>query len=833
MLRKWLSLGVLVVLASALGWLAWMNWGTLGAPRAELAGRYKTEEQWIAGEIARDLAEMAAHAGGRRADDRSLAFSIEAPSPGGVRVSFTLGDAGPASHEIRWGDHVWAPDTYEDVARGALTAVGRNPTPASPSESEATLTELLTPTAGVMETANQRISGRLAESMLDPEAHEDAALLVGALALREASGPFWDVRQLLCRMTAHLAFARAVRGSSTAGLSGRYAALVLARLAGRTADAMKGIESLEVAAPASETQKAWLRALRLSVTEDWRRKPEAPGGPLLERLQAMRAIRRSVGDAAAVAFAEGGASEDVPDWGRIALDGDFGIAVGGFVSQETEPEVEEARELYERVHGKVLTEGKLVDALNQPAQRCVTPEGPRVLGWGTWAASLQRHVCHRVVVNDQYVRKTQGRQREGLTRMRAFDARWSSLALYPFVEATRWKTGRLHLEAFLGGIRTGVKTAARTPERVNDMTWTFMSEVTDVAVTRRRMPDFAAWFSVPVPEGTAYRAGERMYAMRARADNPELVDALLRRDPWSFELGYRVLAIRHPKRVPLEDVHRIAGPREDYDMRVLSLVATDADPGSPERIAALEKMCALQSDRCLPLAHQYVAERRDDDAAEAFRRAFASGNDPVLASNNSRFLVLYLHQKGKEDEATEVARSAAETYSARGLHTMALLHEWRDRLQEAETLHRQIESQYDHRDTLFGFLYRVKQRDPTYEPRFAALLKEYFPAGLEKVDPSTLPSPPQDGVRISRLDGLARSFGLEESDVVVGVDGWRVRNEAQFGAAMSLDWRPEVVLRRWRGGSYADVAARISPRRFEIHYDTYPRAERDAHAHIR
>ncbi|HEY7515404.1 MAG TPA: hypothetical protein VIC87_13045, partial [Vicinamibacteria bacterium] len=584
MLRKWLTLGVLVALTVVLGWLAWSRWGTLGAPRAELAGRYGTEEQWMAGEIVQDLVEMAAAAGGRK-DASSIDVSIQArPSPAGVIVSLALDRAGPARHELVWRDHVWAPETYLELARAALPSVARSPAGSPPSESEAALEALLTPLPSVIESENQRVSDRLTRSIADPDAHEEAALVIGALGMREAAGAFGDVRQLLCRMTAHLSFARALREGPAEGLSGRYAAAVLARLAGRTADAMKRVESLEAAAAGSKTQLAWLRSLRLSITEDWRSSREVPGESLLERIQTYRAIRRTLGDAVAIeSLAEDRAGE-ASDWGRIALDGNFGLAVGEFAAQGADPEVEEARGLFERVHGRALKDGEVVQALNKPAERCLTPEGPRVIGWGTWAASIQRHLCHRVVANDRFVRQTLGQRREGRARMKAFDSRWSGLVLYPFVEAGRWKNGMLELEAFRDGIRTGVRTAAKTPEIVSAMSWANMSEVTDVAVTRRRMPDSFSWFAVPVPEGTAYRAALRMISLGVRAENPALLETLLRLDPWSFDLGYRTLTTRHPRRVPLDELRRTFGSREEYDLRVLSWLTNDADPGSPERI---------------------------------------------------------------------------------------------------------------------------------------------------------------------------------------------------------------------------------------------------------
>src|SRR5437870_6709891 len=111
--RKWVTLGLLLVLLAALGRVAWSRWGQLGAPQAALEGRYRREEQWIAAEVVQDIAEMTLFADAPRPGD-SLDFSIDsAPAGGpaaGVRVSFTLGDKGRVDRTVEWRHHIWSPE---------------------------------------------------------------------------------------------------------------------------------------------------------------------------------------------------------------------------------------------------------------------------------------------------------------------------------------------------------------------------------------------------------------------------------------------------------------------------------------------------------------------------------------------------------------------------------------------------------------------------------------------------------------------------------------------------------------------------------------------------
>src|SRR5439155_22682889 len=110
-------------------------------------------------------------------------------------------------------------------------------------------------------------------------------------------------------------------------------------------------------------------------------------GSLLERLTYFWAVKKALSLAAAVRFHDNSATEPIPDWGRLAFQGMLGTELGPFATVDSE--VVEARELWLAIHGRPLPASDVVRELNRPAERCITVGGPRVLAWGTWAASLQ------------------------------------------------------------------------------------------------------------------------------------------------------------------------------------------------------------------------------------------------------------------------------------------------------------------------------------------------------------------------------------------------------------------------------------------------------------
>ena len=223
------------------------------------------------------------------------------------------------------------------------------------------------------------------------------------------------------------------------------------------------------------------------------------------------------------------------------------------------------------------------------------------------------------------------------------------------------------------------------------------------------------------------------------------------------------------------------------------------------------------------LARHLVAVDRDEEAARALRRAFDSASDRVDVANNVLFLVRYHHDRKQAAQASRIAEDAAGTGSGSGLETMGLLLEWRGRLPEAEDYFKQIETRYDDTNSLVGFYHRMSQaRRGDYPSRFDRLIRATFPAGLEKLEPERLPSPPRDGVRLSNPGADAGLWGLKDGDIVVGLDGWRVHNKQQYLAVIAFDYRPEVRLYVWRSGRHFEVPARMMNRYLPLDFETYP-----------
>lgn len=164
---------------------------------AALETPYKTEQQWAAGETAADLEEMGGFAAKR-------APAIAQP----VSASLTP----------------WDPDGFTIIARRAL---GDATSASGNASSPDVFPRLVNLTTEELIAASGTVSTALTLDMRSPRAHEAAALVLGAFALREAAAAYSDVRWAMNRMTAHLAFADALRNGEAPSVDGLLARAAL------------------------------------------------------------------------------------------------------------------------------------------------------------------------------------------------------------------------------------------------------------------------------------------------------------------------------------------------------------------------------------------------------------------------------------------------------------------------------------------------------------------------------------------------------------------------------------------------------------------------------
>jgi hypothetical protein len=233
---------------------------------------------------------------------------IAATVAAGIRgiVTAATGETNEPPMRVALAPHIWAPASYGPAVALQIA----NPAASEPVDHQVR-TPLATLSVSTLLQENVRMSGILARDMRSPAAHESAALLVGAFALREPSGLFGDVRPALSRMTAHLAVAYAVRRKAAETLDGALARIVLSVLVGHQ---RTGLDALDALSPrlVTDADRAWDRALRLRITGDWRAGKGLEQAPLIERLEQARALQARVGERATLVALEPWPAKTLP-----------------------------------------------------------------------------------------------------------------------------------------------------------------------------------------------------------------------------------------------------------------------------------------------------------------------------------------------------------------------------------------------------------------------------------------------------------------------------------------------------------------------------------------
>ena len=328
---------------------------------------YQTEEAWIAGEIVRDITEMSAYTA-----DRTARPNVRQPEPlGGGRYKVLQVATLTSAVELDLADGPWSPAQFAVLARAALGRASRElqavharpamavaaaiPTVQAFAEREgrggvrSDLTEM---TPAQIVKAARSVSEALSTDMRDARAHDSAALVLGAFALRESAGVFSDVRWALNRMTAHLAMAAALRGADEpASIDGALAEVILNILTRHQARALDQLARLGARTP-SASLDAWRRALQVHVTQDWRAITLTPSTTGLEELEYLRARRQTVLRQRGIVEAETLQVERADALRIVSAEG-IGVEDGHVIAQEgLDHEREEAAQVFQMIHDR-------------------------------------------------------------------------------------------------------------------------------------------------------------------------------------------------------------------------------------------------------------------------------------------------------------------------------------------------------------------------------------------------------------------------------------------------------------------------------------------------
>jgi tetratricopeptide (TPR) repeat protein len=291
--------------------------------------------------------------------------------------------------------------------------------------------------------------------------------------------------------------------------------------------------------------------------------------------------------------------------------------------------------------------------------------------------------------------------------------------------------------------------------------------------------------------------------------------------PYNYELVWEALCQKYGEPIPRPPA--VAAIREldaiwQYDLEAMHALMLMLDQHPDDFLPIAERACDVEAGQCERLADYLFDLGREADAARAYERMIAGARDRVGVSNSVDWLVRYYHDTGQRERAMEIAKMAAEVYSAGGLTALADELDRLGKREHAEEVYKTIASRYGSDISLLTFYLREARRagTPLDNARTHELIREHF--GVRGMMPmSSAPNePPADGVHVASLGLSARRLGLALEDVVVALDGWRVHNTDQYEIVKWITETDDMHLLVWRDGKYVEVRAKVPRRTWQV-----------------
>jgi hypothetical protein len=777
--------------------------------------RYAHEQSWLVAETLGSLDGLAHLARHKEARADAEVMPDVADAPAGRGYVFHVKTHQGEAFDLTIDDYLLSPAVFAPVAKRWLDGM----TAHHVKNDRHVAGVLVSPTIGSLHAINVAVSDALTRDPLDVEAHEDAALLVAAFALKDHAAGHTDTRRLQTRIVAHLAMAQALRGTQTKSASGRLASVALLVLGRRNAAAIATLDNEP--AIGSPDEKAWARALRLRATDDWRLASWDDNLTLFERLALFEAQNERIHTDRVMqrALALPQEQRQLADWGRIVLNGDSSVGQCQFAMHGWRWDMAETDQASRLFRGGIGVDGAAPAAtLNvEPTTSEVraTAQGPQVevIDWGTVAAFEQRQLGARLSYELACYERIYGLPDDTAKTAQSQEAMFGQVTLFP-VETHRWVKTREDYERLAA---SGVRLVRERPQLVTQHLWMLLGRPTPLG-RPVDLPPYTDWFVPLQPLGMNLPG--RLEEMQVPA---AAFDAVVAVDPYDTGAHWARIRLRHGEKPDYATVVAGLGPALEWTLEFMLAAGDLAPAGSAEQLKWLGRRCDIDADGCERLGYALKEAHEDEKAAEAYRRQWREGADRVLVANSMQWLVDYDNAHGKREEAFRIARDAADTFSARGLLTLAKLDEDTSDLDGAALVLRKMADRYASQHDLVEFYdRRLGKGETRWRNEREAAMKKLFPVGIEKVDapPS---GPPMDGVYLADVEPAGHAAGFQENDVVVSLDGTRVHSRDQWAYVWDLSKGAEKRILIWRQGQYIEVRRTFTGRNIGTHVYDYPK----------
>ncbi len=793
------------------------------APPPSVKTPFHTEQEWIISSICRNIFELLSYANDKKGESITADQLTLTQVPGDVLAyDVSLRRAqGTVQARLQWPASIWSSSAYQPFCQAAAQALKLGPASSASAQGNP-LHALLDFSESAIEAENQRISQWLNNDPANPAALEQAALVLGTLAMKENSGPFWDPRGACNHASAYLAVAQYLRAGAPASIEGRLAGSLVGLIADTKAQTGRELDQLARENPTPDLS-AWINAGRMRNSRDYRLLPKPENATPLEQIEYFRAVAEAISTDQAVAWWQAHLPSDQPDqstglpgrpdWGRIVLEIGCSVDSGHLLAQNS---ITEEIHVMQATFPGSFGRGGLVTDLNRAPADVLGTEGAdagklSVIDQGMWAHFFQRHLCLAIEATGNFFENLWGVP-ENTRQLDDFvDKTFSSLTFYPYLQLYNQRIRHASADP-----AAAAAFFAEHPQWGPEL----LFEINPgQAPELKRLT--SGWFTPVLLQGTAYSAFARL---RGRAGEEVSIDALYAIAPLQFRVAELELTRHDGNSFTYEQAQQVLGSMIDYYVPALDLARRAHGLTFDQQIELAKKSAAIDPDNYYGLAQLYLNQGQNDKAAEAYQQWYDKATDRVEVSNSIDWLVTYYYDHGQSDKAMAIATEAAQVYSYRGLQTMMDLQEKMGQLDTAEDYGKKILERYNDNSPLIAFYQRqVNKGNSSYQDKLHQHTATAFPDGLKKVTLDSFSGPPATGFSFAQTTEAMQRAGLSSEQVVVALDGYAVQNQAQYVSVRALSISPTMKFIVWDGQAYREITVNQPGRRFGVDMRDYSR----------
>ena len=741
------------------------------------------------------------------------------------------------SEELNFPEYIFDPKSYQTLTDKLFLDVKKM---TEESQHFAILEQSMDLKNRKLQALNVSVSDALKGNPFNSSLHEDAALLLSIFAWKEAAGKFYDVRETLCKVSARLAVAAALRPKTqNESLNAKIALIISDVLLGREVAAELKIATTWPKPLQNSFEKSWKRGIQIRNKYAWNLIEDFKTVSTLEKLELFRAQIVRLGNDEAVnnMKTEIYSSDSVkPHTAYLRIlntqtsqSGRPSVSDGHYLSQVALlAECFEIKEIFESSVNPFSLEESMHMAIEALMQNREDHED-LLISDTMWSEFFERHILNQSVAILNFMRFSWGALEVANQFSNKMISALEPLPLFTLVHAkfiphsdsdrTKYtEDGKKRCEE---ASLKAFKFIRENEEKVVARTWRYYYYPSKNSDSKNKQK-LKEWFHRGFPYGTTYNCFNRfLHSTYHKPWSKSLSNyhKLAPNQPW---FSNKILIANKKRIKSFEQGEKLFGEMLAFDKQGLNNVASALILRNAENDAlrVYQQLSIYDSRAFKSIAKIHLLRNREKKALEAYEKYHENNPNTVSKANYSEWLMHQYFLQGKIEEARKVADFAGKVYSYHGLETMIEFYVHQGNFDAAVDYANKVKLRYNDDRSLINLYARFHDQykfEDKLRIKHDGVFKEIFPEGFQEIDLISLGNKkPERGLIMTGSSSILALSNLNiNKDIIVGIDGYKVNNVKQYSYIRKLKRNGTLTLLVWQKGKYVELQFNLIKRLFD------------------